>query len=79
MLITVHADDAEYWSTDGPKPVIFFKFITAAFAGGQPDIGENKTVDLSLRVDRSGPVSSTPSAHLRLWRKYEETCGKIVT
>ncbi|MET4702684.1 pyridoxamine 5'-phosphate oxidase family protein [Frigoribacterium sp. UYMn621] len=45
-LIKVHADAAEYWSTDDPKPVIFFKVAKAAVTGGQPDIGENKTVDL---------------------------------
>ena len=45
-LIKVHADAAEYWSTDDPKPVIFFKVAKAALTGGQPDIGENKTVDL---------------------------------
>ncbi|QNE45557.1 pyridoxamine 5'-phosphate oxidase family protein [Glaciihabitans sp. INWT7] len=45
-LIKVHADSAEYWSTDDPKPVIFFKVAKAAVTGGQPDIGENKTVDL---------------------------------
>jgi general stress protein 26 len=45
-LIKVHVDAAEYWSTDDPKPVIFFKVAKAAVTGGQPDIGENKTVDL---------------------------------
>ncbi len=45
-LIKVHADAAEYWSTDDPKPVIFFKVAKAAVTGGQPDIGENKTIDL---------------------------------
>lgn len=45
-LIKVHADTAEYWSTDDPKPVVFFKLAKAAVTGGQPDIGENKIVDL---------------------------------
>lgn len=45
-LIKVHADAAEYWSTDDPKPVIFFKVAKAAVSGGQPDIGNNETIDL---------------------------------
>jgi general stress protein 26 len=45
-LIRVHADTAEYWSTDDPKVVVLFKVAKAAVTGGQPDIGENKTVEL---------------------------------
>jgi general stress protein 26 len=45
-LIKVHADAAEYWATDDPKPVVLLKVAKAALTGGQPDIGENKTVDL---------------------------------
>ncbi|MET4782994.1 pyridoxamine 5'-phosphate oxidase family protein [Glaciihabitans sp. UYNi722] len=45
-LIKVHADTAEYWTTDDPKPVILFKIAKAAVTGGQPDIGENRTIDL---------------------------------
>lgn len=45
-LIRLDADTAEYWSTDDPKPVILFKVAKAAITGGQPDIGDNKTVTL---------------------------------
>ncbi|CAN5161258.1 pyridoxamine 5'-phosphate oxidase family protein [soil metagenome] len=45
-LIKVHADTAEYWSTDDPKVVVLLKVAKAAVTGGQPDIGENKTVEL---------------------------------
>ncbi|MCU1405891.1 MAG: ral stress protein [Glaciihabitans sp.] len=45
-LIKVHAHTAEYWSTDAPKAVNLFKVIKAAATGGQPDIGENKTIEL---------------------------------
>jgi len=45
-LIKVHAHTAEYWSIDDPKVVGLFKVLKAAATGGQPDIGENKTIDL---------------------------------
>ena len=45
-LIKVHAHTAEYWSMDDPKVVSLFKVVKAAATGGQPDIGENKTVEL---------------------------------
>jgi general stress protein 26 len=45
-LIKVHADSAEYWTTDDPKPLVLLKVAKAAVTGGQPDIGENKTVSL---------------------------------
>ncbi len=45
-LVKVHAETAEYWSTDDPKPVVLFKVVKAAVTGGQPDIGENDTVQL---------------------------------
>lgn len=45
-LIKVHADSAEYWATDEPGAVIAFKVAKARVTGGQPDIGENKTVEL---------------------------------
>ena len=45
-LIKVHADTAEYWATDDPKVVVLLKVAKAAATGGQPDIGENKTVQL---------------------------------
>lgn len=45
-LIKVSADSAEYWSTDDPKPLILLKVAKAAVTGGQPDVGDNKTVQL---------------------------------
>lgn len=45
-LIKVHADTAEYWATDDPKAVILLKVAKAAVTGGQPDIGDNRTVQL---------------------------------
>lgn len=45
-LIRVEADTAEYWSTDDPKPLILLKVAKSAVTGGQPDVGENKTVTL---------------------------------
>ena len=45
-LLRVHAETAEYWSTDDPKPVVLFKVAKAVVTGGQPDIGENATVEL---------------------------------
>lgn len=45
-LLRVDADSAEYWSIDDPKPVQLFKIARAAISGGEPDIGENRSVDL---------------------------------
>jgi general stress protein 26 len=45
-LIKVHAHTAEYWASDEPKVLELFKVAKAAVTGGQPDIGENKTVEL---------------------------------
>lgn len=45
-LLKVDAHTAEYWATDDPKPVILLKVAKAAVTGGQPDVGENRTVDL---------------------------------
>ncbi|WP_213816039.1 pyridoxamine 5'-phosphate oxidase family protein [Glaciihabitans sp. dw_435] len=45
-LLEVTADTVEYWSTDDPKLVTLFKVAKAAVTGGQPDVGENKTVTL---------------------------------
>jgi general stress protein 26 len=45
-LINVHADSAEYWATDEPGVVTAFKVAKARVTGGQPDVGENKTVEL---------------------------------
>ncbi|GAA2235750.1 pyridoxamine 5'-phosphate oxidase family protein [Herbiconiux moechotypicola] len=45
-LLRVTADSAEYWSTDEPGVVTLFKVAKAAVTGGQPDVGENRVVDL---------------------------------
>jgi general stress protein 26 len=45
-LLRVDAESAEYWSTDDPKVVTLFKVAKAAVRGGQPDVGENESVDL---------------------------------
>lgn len=45
-LILVHADTAEYWATDEPRVITAFKVAKAAVTGGQPDVGENRTVEL---------------------------------
>ena len=45
-LVKVEADSAEYWATDDPKPLILLKVAKAAVTGGQPDIGDNKTVTM---------------------------------
>jgi general stress protein 26 len=45
-LLRVDAHTAEFWSTDEPKGLILLKVAKAALTGGQPDVGESKTVDL---------------------------------
>ncbi len=45
-LIRVHADSAEYWASDEPGIVSAFKIAKAAVTRTQPDIGENRTVEL---------------------------------
>ncbi|NQX26762.1 pyridoxamine 5'-phosphate oxidase family protein [Microbacteriaceae bacterium VKM Ac-2854] len=43
-LIRVVAESVELWATEDPKPVVLLKVAAAAIRGGQPDIGENRTV-----------------------------------
>jgi general stress protein 26 len=43
-LIRVRAESVELWATEDPKPVVLLKVAAAAIRGGQPDIGENRTV-----------------------------------
>ena len=43
-LIRVEAETVELWATDEPRPVVLFKVLKAAVTGGQPDIGEYRTV-----------------------------------
>lgn len=45
-LIKVSAQSAEYWATNEPGVVTMFKIAKAALTGGQPDVGDNKSVDL---------------------------------
>lgn len=45
-LLQVHADSAEYWTNDSPKVVAMFKYAKAIATGGQPDVGDNATVEL---------------------------------
>lgn len=45
-LIKISAQSAEYWATNEPGVVSVFKIAKAALTGGQPDVGENKSVDL---------------------------------
>jgi general stress protein 26 len=45
-LLRVHAESAEYWKMDDPKPVALIKYAKALVTGQQPDVGENRTIDL---------------------------------
>jgi general stress protein 26 len=45
-LLRVDADSAEYWASDEPRVVSVFKIAKAAVSGGEPDVGENRTVTL---------------------------------
>ncbi|WP_188756689.1 pyridoxamine 5'-phosphate oxidase family protein [Microbacterium album] len=45
-LIRVRAESAEFWATDEPRIVSAFKIAKATVTGGQPDVGENRTVEL---------------------------------
>ena len=45
-VLCIHADSAEYWTTDTPKPVAMLKYVKAMVTGGQPDVGENAVLKL---------------------------------
>jgi general stress protein 26 len=45
-LLKVHADSAEYWTMDSPKPVNVFKYAAAIVTGKQPDVATNRSVEL---------------------------------
>jgi general stress protein 26 len=45
-LIKVHAESAEIWSVDEPRLVTAFKLAKARVTGEQPDIGENRSIEL---------------------------------
>lgn len=46
-LIRVHAETAEFWASDEPRIVSAFKIARATVTRTQPDVGENRTVDLT--------------------------------
>jgi general stress protein 26 len=45
-MIRVRSVSAEFWARDTPGVVAVFKIAKAAMTGGQPDIGDNRAVDL---------------------------------
>ena len=45
-LIKVNAESAEYWATNEPGVVTMFKIAKAVVTHTQPDVGDNKSVDL---------------------------------
>lgn len=45
-LLRVRPESAEYWHSTEPGIVSAFKIVKAVFTGGQPDVGENRTVEL---------------------------------
>ncbi len=45
-LLKVHADSAEYWRVDSPKPIALIKYVTAMVTGERPDVATNVSVDL---------------------------------
>ena len=45
-LLKIEADSAEYWSLTDPKPLRLLKIARAAVTGDEPDVGENRTVEL---------------------------------
>jgi general stress protein 26 len=45
-LIKISAESAEYWASNEPGVVTAFKIAKAIVTHTQPDIGENKSVDL---------------------------------
>ena len=45
-LLKIDAESAEVWSVDEPRPVTLLKIAKAVVTGTQPDVGDNKTVEL---------------------------------
>lgn len=45
-LLKVHADSAEYWTVDSPKPIALIKYAKAIITGEQPNVGTSTSVDL---------------------------------
>ncbi len=45
-LLKVHADSAEYWTVDSPKPIALIEYVKAMITGEKPDVATNTSVDL---------------------------------
>jgi hypothetical protein len=45
-VLCVVPDTAEYWDTRGNSIIVALKLAAARLSGNQPDLGENKKVDL---------------------------------
>ena len=45
-LIRIDAESAEYWASNEPGVVTMFKIVKAVVTHTQPDVGDNKAVDL---------------------------------
>jgi general stress protein 26 len=45
-LIRVRPVSAEFWAADAPGVVTAFRLAKAVLTGGQPDVGDNRAVDL---------------------------------
>jgi general stress protein 26 len=45
-LLLVHADTAEFWASHEPGIVTAFKIAKAVVTRSQPDVGENRSVEL---------------------------------
>ncbi|MBO3664822.1 pyridoxamine 5'-phosphate oxidase family protein [Microbacterium stercoris] len=45
-LLRVEAESAEYWATDAPGIVSAFKIVKAMVTHSEPDVGDNRTVEL---------------------------------
>lgn len=44
-LLRVHADSAEYWTVDSPKPIALIQYAKAIITGEQPDVGSSRSVE----------------------------------
>jgi general stress protein 26 len=45
-LLKVHAESAEYWELDTPRPLALVKYARAVATGRPPDVGHSTEVDL---------------------------------
>ncbi len=46
QLLKVHVDQAEYWDAPSSRMVVAFDYLKARATGEQPDMGENRKLDL---------------------------------